>query len=105
MGYGPKGGNMSRKYEIAFLLRESEYVVAIERIKTALGKANTELVSENNTMGVRELAYVIVQNREKFTRGYYYFVDINAIPEQLVVFEEAIKYDQGIIRHMVVLDS
>ena len=105
MGNGPKGGNMSRKYEIAFLLRESEHVVALERIKTALGKANTELVSENNTMGVRELAYTIVKNREKFTRAYYYFVNINAIPEQLVVFEEAIKYDQGIIRHMVVLDS
>ena len=95
---------MSRKYEIAFLLRESEHVVVIERIKAALGKTQTELSSENDTMGVRELAYTIVKNREKFHRAFYYFVNIGATPEQLNAFEEAIKYDQGIIRHMVVLE-
>lgn len=105
MGNGPKGGNMSRKYEVAFLLRESEHTVAIERIKTALDKAQTELISEDQKMGIRELAYVIAKNREKFHRAFYYFVNIGATPAQLVVFEEAIKYDQGIIRHMVVVED
>lgn len=96
---------MSRKYEIAFLLRESEHVVVVERIKTALDKVTAELVSENAKMGVRELAYTIVKNREKFHRAFYYFVNIDATPSELVAFEEAIKYDQGIIRHMVIAES
>ncbi len=96
---------MSRKYEIAFLFRESEYAAVVERVKTALNKSGTEIVSENDKMGVRELAYTIAKNREKFHRAFYYFVNINATPQQLADFEEAIKYDQGIIRHMVVLES
>ncbi|MGL4393679.1 MAG: 30S ribosomal protein S6 [Brevinema sp.] len=96
---------MSRKYEIAFLLRESEHTVAMERIKAAVAKSGAELVSENDKMGVRELAYVIAKNREKFQRAFYYFVNVNATPEQLKGFEESIKYDQGIIRRMVVVES
>lgn len=103
--HGPKGGKMSRKYEIAFLIRESEHVVVVERVKTALNTASAEIVSENDKMGVRELAYVIAKNREKFHRAFYYFVNIDASPAQLNAFEEAIKYDQGIIRHMVVSES
>ncbi|MGL4560706.1 MAG: 30S ribosomal protein S6 [Brevinema sp.] len=96
---------MSRKYEVAFLLRESEHTVAIERIKAAVAKVGAEFVSENDKMGVRELAYVIAKNREKFHRAFYYFVNMNATPEQLGSFEESIKYDQGIIRRMVVTEN
>lgn len=96
---------MSRKYEIAFLLRESEHVAAVERVKAALSKVKAEIVSENDKMGVRELAYTISKNREKFHRAFYYFTNINATPQELADFELAIKYDQGIIRYMVVLES
>lgn len=96
---------MSRKYEIAFLLRESEHTVAVERIKAAVAKVEAEFISDNDKMGVRELAYVISKNREKFHRAFYYFININATPEKLKSFEEAIKYDQGIIRRMVVVES
>ncbi len=96
---------MSRKYEIAFLFRESEHAVVVERVKTALAKVKAEIVSDNDKMGVRELAYTISKNREKFNRAFYYFVNINATPQQLAEFEAAIKYDQGIIRHMTVLES
>ncbi|MGL4677559.1 MAG: 30S ribosomal protein S6 [Brevinema sp.] len=96
---------MSRKYEIAFLFREGEYSSVVERVKTALNKVQAELVAENDKMGVRELAYTISKNREKFHRAFYYFVNISADPKQLADFEVAIKYDQGIIRHMVVSES
>lgn len=96
---------MSRKYEIAFLFRESEHVAVVERVKAALNKVSAEIVSENDKMGVRELAYTISKNREKFHRAFYFFVNVNATPQQMADFELAIKYDQGIIRHMVVLES
>ncbi|MGL4366713.1 MAG: 30S ribosomal protein S6 [Brevinemataceae bacterium] len=102
---GPKGGNMSKQYEVAFLLRESEHVAAMERIKAAVSKVEAEVVAENTKMGVRELAYVIAKNREKFQRAFYYFINIQATPEQITGFEELIKYDQGIIRRLVNLEN
>jgi len=96
---------MARKYEIAFLLRESEHSATIERIKDALKKPDITIVSENDKMGIRELAYVLVKNREKIHRAFYYFVNIDATPDQLCQYEEAIKYDQGIIRHMAIVES
>lgn len=95
---------MQRKYEIAFLLRESEYTAAVERIKSALEKVSAGLQSEDTKMGVRELAYILIKNREKFRRAFYYFVKIEATPEQIRNFEQETKYDQGILRHMIVAE-
>ncbi|MGL5254338.1 MAG: 30S ribosomal protein S6 [Brevinema sp.] len=93
-----------RSYEIAFLLRENEHSAAAERIKLALKKTGLELVSEDTSMGVRELAYLLIKNREKFRRAFYYYVKVQSEPGSVLNFENEIKYDQGIIRHMVVLD-
>lgn len=93
-----------KNYEIAFMLRETEYAAGIERIKQAFSKSGVNLVSEDTRMGIRELAYLLIKNREKFRRAFYYFVKIEAAPSQVTEFETEIKYDQGIIRHMVVAE-
>ena len=92
---------MKRKYEIAFLIREGETVEpTVERVKSYLKKADLELLKEDN-MGVRDLAYEIRKVRERFHKAYYYFVNTEGPAVAIAAFEEAIKYDQDVIRHLV----
>ncbi len=92
---------MSRKYEIAFLIREGETVdPTVKRIKDYFKKSELELDKED-TFGVRELAYEIIRDRERFHKAYYYFAKVSGKPEAIPVFEAAIKYDQDVIRHLV----
>jgi len=96
---------MTRKYEIAFLLREGETVEpTVERVKSYLKKANLELLKEDN-MGVRDLAYEINKTRERFRKAYYYFMNTEGPATAVAAFEEAIKYDQDVIRHLVTREA
>lgn len=96
---------MSRNYEIAFLIRDGKAQDLVVAIKEMLAKANIDFIKDNDKMGIRELAYVIQKNREKFHRAFYYFVNVKASPENVSMFEESIKYNTDIIRHMVILGS
>lgn len=92
---------MTRNYEIAFVLKEGEVAKStIERIKENLSKVNAVIQSEDK-MGDRDLAYIIKRNREKFTRAFYYFVKIEIPIMGISEFERLIKYDEGIIRYLL----
>ncbi len=92
---------MSRKYEIAFLIREGETIEeTVKRIKGYFKKAELELVKEDN-MGVKSLAYEIIKARESYHKAYYYFANVEGDATAIPVFEAAIKYDQDVIRHLV----
>lgn len=96
---------MLKTYEIAFLIKEGEIVKqTVERIKEYFSKIKANLVSEND-MGTRHLAYKIHRNREDFHRAFYYFarveMDTTAIPD----FEKKIKFDEDVIRYMIVVGS
>ncbi len=94
---------MKRKYEMAFLLKEGEpSVQAQSRLKDYLKRFNGVVVAESN-MGVRELAYVIHKNRQKFVRAFYYFLDVEMDPSQVDAFEKLVHYDEDVIRHMVLV--
>lgn len=96
---------MARNYEIAFLLREGEPVAETKvRIKEYLDKIKATIVKDDD-MGTRELAYIILKNREKFKRAYYYFVYAEAEQTQLPVFETSLKYDTDVIRYMILAEK
>jgi ribosomal protein S6 len=95
---------MSRNYEVAFLLKEGELAkVAVERIKEYFSKAKASILSEND-MGTRQLAYPIHRNRENFSRAFYYFVKAEMSPDSIIKLEKQIKFDEEIIRHMVLAE-
>ena len=94
---------MVRTYEVAFLIKEGEIAKAVvERIKEYFSKAKATVVSESD-MGNRQLAYPIHRNREDFHRAFYYFVKAEMAPTQVKEFEHLLKFDEDVIRHMVLL--
>jgi len=94
---------MKRKYEMAFLLKEGEASVQAQaKLKDYLKRFGGVLLGESN-MGVRDLAYVIHKNRQKFLRAFYYFMDVEMDPSQVDAFEKLVSYDEDIIRHMVLV--
>lgn len=96
---------MVRKYEVAFLLKEGEIGKAIiERIKGYLSKVKGTLLGEND-MGTRQLAYPIHRNREDFHRAFYYFIKAELETTVVVDLEKQIKFDEDIIRYMVVVEE
>ncbi len=96
---------MVREYEITFLIKEGEIVKsAVERIKDYLSKIKANLVSEND-MGTRQLAYNIHRNREDFVRAFYYFIKVEMDTVTIPELERRIKFDEDIIRYMIVTGS
>lgn len=96
---------MARKYEIAFLIREGEAVdAAKERLKGYLTKVGATVDNESD-MGVRKLAYEIIKERQKIRKAFYYFINFSADPEMLPAFETDLKYDESVIRHLLLVEK
>ena len=94
-----------RNYEIAFILKEGDVGKAsLERIKGYLNKVKGTQTGEHD-MGIRQLAYTIFKNREKFNKAFYYFLKAEMEPSHVVDFERLIKLDEDIIRHMVIVED
>ncbi len=92
---------MIRKYEIAFLIKEGEIAkAAIERIHEYFKKIKAGVVNESD-MGTRQLAYPIHRNREDFRRAYYHIAKIEMDTKNIPEFERLMKFDEDIIRHML----
>jgi small subunit ribosomal protein S6 len=92
---------MIRKYEITFLIKEGEIVKAtVERIREYFKKLKAGIVNESD-MGTRQLAYPIHRNREDFRRAYYHIATIEMDTKKIPEFERLIKFDEDIIRHML----
>lgn len=92
---------MTRNYEAAFLLKEGEAAkAAAERIKEYLSKVKATVVKEGD-LGTRQLAYVIHRNREDFHKAFYYILNVDMDTDAVLKFEKQLKFDEDIIRYMI----
>jgi small subunit ribosomal protein S6 len=102
-----KGGAVkARRYEVVYIfdssLDESEINRRLERFHALLRTEDRpEPVTDVNHWGKRTLAYPI-KRRET---GYYVVVKFEAEPQVLGEFERAIKLDEGVLRHLIVIDE
>jgi small subunit ribosomal protein S6 len=92
---------MIRKYEIAFLIKEGEISkTTVERIREYFKKLKAVIANESD-MGTRQLAYPIHRNREDFKKAYYHIAKVEMDTKNIPEFERLMKFDEDIIRHML----
>ncbi|GBD31095.1 MAG: hypothetical protein KatS3mg081_0780 [Gemmatimonadales bacterium] len=96
----------ARRYEVVYIfdstLEEAEINRRLERFHALLRtEACPEPVTDVNHWGKRTLAYPI-KRRET---GYYVVVKFETEPQVLGEFERAIKLDEGVLRHLIVIDE
>ena len=100
------GAVKTRRYEVVYIfdsaLDEPQVNQRLERFHALLRTpACPEPVSDVNHWGKRTLAYPI-KRRES---GYYVVVKFEAEPTVLAEFERAIKLDESVLRHLIVIDE
>ena len=96
---------VTRTYEVAFLIKEGDISkTAVERIKTYFSKIKAEIKSESD-IGTRQLAYAIRKDREDFHKAFYYFVKADIKTDTIPELERQIKFDEDIIRHMLLAEG
>lgn len=95
---------MSRTYEAVYIfdsaLEETAITQRLEQHHSHLHQADSEAISLD-VWGKRTLAYPI-NGKET---GYYVIAKFDATPDQLPEFERSLKLDEGLLRHLVVLDE
>lgn len=94
-----------RDYEIVYIfdsaLDRSVIDQKLERFNgLATGDGGGEIIAVEH-WGKRQLAYPI----DKHDTGYYVVVQFRAEPDNLSDFERAIKLDESVLRHLVVLSE
>jgi len=94
-----------RDYEIVYIfdsaLDRSVIDQKLERFNQLVaGDGKGEIVALEH-WGKRQLAYPI----RKHDNGYYVVVQFRTAPENLPEFERAIKLDEAVLRHLVVLSE
>ena len=97
---------MTREYELVYIfdstLEEAQINERLERFHEFLKSPEApNPVSAANHWGKRTLAYP-VDGREV---GYYVVVQFETQPERLVELERALKLDDAVLRHLVVLNE
>jgi small subunit ribosomal protein S6 len=97
---------MSRKYEIVYIfdsaLEEPEINERLDRFHDFLktGEIPTP-ITDTNHWGKRSLAYPI----KKKEQGYYVVAQFETEQDTLAEFERAIKLDDGVLRHLIVINE
>lgn len=95
---------MPRPYEAVYIfdsaLEETAINEKLTRFHGLLPQASGEPVKVNH-WGKRTLAYPI----RKRDTGYYVVANFEAAPGQLPEFERAIKLDEGVLRHLLVVSE
>ena len=97
---------MPRRYEIVYImdsaLEEAQVNEHLERVHALLKSPDKpEPVTSSNHWGKRTLAYPI-KGKEV---GYYVVTQFEADPTLLPEFERAIKLDESVIRHLLILNE
>ena len=91
-----------RNYEIMILLdsslQEDEISAVIEKVQQTI-TANQGKIIKVNQWGKRELAYEIKGHQEAL----YTIIDFELEPENIANIERNIKFDERIIRYLIVL--
>lgn len=95
---------MSRTYEAVYIfdstLEEDAITQRLEQHHSHLHQSGAEEISLD-LWGKRTLAYPI-DGKET---GFYVVAKFDATPDQLPEFERALKLDETLLRHLVVLDE
>ena len=95
---------MPRQYEAVYIfdsaLEEPAITEKLNRFHALLPQPGGDAISVNH-WGKRTLAYPI----KKRDTGYYVVANFNAEPAQLPEFERAIKLDDAVLRHLVVVNE
>lgn len=97
---------MPRQYEVVYIfdstLEEPQVNEHLERFHALLKTPERlEPVLRANHWGKRTLAYTI----KRRDTGYYVIVQFEADAPQLAEFERAIKLDESVLRHLIVIDE
>lgn len=97
---------MTREYEVVYIfdgaLAETEITERLDRFHGLLAGPETPTpVTSMNQWGKRTLAYPI-KGREV---GYYVVTRLETQPDQLAELERIVKLDEGVLRHLVVLNE
>jgi small subunit ribosomal protein S6 len=95
---------MPRQYEAVYIfdsaLEEPAISEKLTRFHALIPQSGGDAVKVNH-WGKRTLAYPI----KKRETGYYVVANFTATPAQLPEFERAIKLDDGVLRHLVVVNE
>jgi small subunit ribosomal protein S6 len=95
---------MPRQYEAVYIfdsaLEEPAITEKLTRFHALIPQSGGEAIKLNH-WGKRTLAYPI----KKRETGYYVVANFEAAPSQLPEFERAIKLDEGVLRHLVVVNE
>jgi small subunit ribosomal protein S6 len=95
---------MARQYEAVYIfdsaLEDPAITEKLNRFHTLIAQPGGEPVKVNH-WGKRTLAYPI----KKRDTGYYVIANFEANAAQLPEFERAIKLDDGVLRHLVVVSE
>ena len=95
---------MTRQYEVVYIfdsaLEETAINERLARFHTLIQKAGAEAPQVNH-WGKRTLAYPI----KKRETGYYAIAKFETAATALPEFERAIKLDEGVLRHLVVVNE
>ena len=96
---------MTRRYETVYIfdtaLEEPAITEKLVRLHALLTKDGKGTVGNVAHWGKRTLAYPI----RRHDTGYYVVANFAAEPTALPEFERALKLDEGVIRHLVVLND
>jgi small subunit ribosomal protein S6 len=95
---------MTRQYEVVYIfesaLEETAINEKLARFHTLIQQASAEPPQVSH-WGKRTLAYAI----KRHETGYYVVAKFDTDPTALPEFERAIKLDEGVLRHLVVMNE
>ena len=101
----PKGGVRMKKYEIMYILRadldETARNEALAKVNAILTDNGAEIVSVDEKMGLRDLAYPI----DDEVKGYYVVLKVNAENVALKEFDRLVKINRNVLRHLILVDE
>ncbi|MBI9101373.1 MAG: 30S ribosomal protein S6 [Spirochaetales bacterium] len=88
-----------RNYEAVFIFlpEDESYKSGLEAVKEELKKAEA-VISKEDDMGTRELAYPI----KKETRAHYYCFYAEIKPEAIIGIEKAVKLNKNVLKYLFV---
>lgn len=94
-----------KKYEIMYILRadldETARNEALAKVNAILTDNGAEIVSVDEKMGLRDLAYPI----DDEVKGYYVILKVNAENVALKEFDRLVKINRNVLRHLILVDE
>ncbi len=94
-----------KKYEIMYILRsnldEAARNEALAKVNAILTDNGAEILSVDEKMGLRDLAYPI----DDELKGYYVVLKVSAENNALKEFDRLVKINRNVLRHLILVDE